>query len=101
MTIAKFSKTPLERTRYVMDYSDWLDTGETITHIGYGVVPNDDPADLTVDTASLSPDKLSGIFFANGGIDGVTYRVTVQANTSGSQIKRDQVVFNVKALPGS
>ena len=30
MRLGSFVKSPVERKRYTIDYSDWLDTGETV-----------------------------------------------------------------------
>lgn len=95
MKLARFTKSSTERKRYTIDYADWLDTGETIASVDFTVTPTTDNA-LRVDAYTIATPATSVVYFANYGVDGVTYTVDVTITTSGGQIKADQVLYSVK-----
>lgn len=97
MKLARFTKEPSERKRYAIDYSDWLDTGETIDSVTFSVTPLQ-AGGLEVDAYSISNPATSVVFFVNFGTSGTTYTVEVTINTSGGQIKQDQVLYSVRDL---
>jgi len=96
MKLAKFSKSPAERKRYSIDYSDWLDTGETISSITFAVTPATTP-ELLIDAFQIGSPATSVALYVSGGTDGTTYTVDVLMTTSGGQIKEDQIVFSVRS----
>lgn len=96
MKLATFVKTPAERKRYVIDYTDWLDTGETVVSTNFQVSPNVPTTGLTVDAVSINPNGKEVVFFTSLGSNNVTYTVDVQIQTSGGQVKEDTVVFSVR-----
>lgn len=98
MKLGTFTKTPAERKRYSIDYTDWLDTGETISTRTFTVTPTTGANPLQIDASSIDPDGKQLVFFANFGDDGTTYVVDVLITTSGGQTKEDQVNFLVKDL---
>ncbi len=95
MKLARFTKQPAERKRYSIDYSDWLDTGETISTVSFVTTPASAGA-LVVDANSITAAGKSVVFFANDGVSGTTYTVTVTITTSGGQIKEDEILFAVR-----
>lgn len=95
MKLAKFNKTPVERKRYTLDYTDWLDTGETVSSIVFSVTPVE-VGGLEVDAYAIDGSGLTVGFYVNAGLAGSTYTVDVQMTTSSGQIKEDQVIFDVK-----
>jgi hypothetical protein len=95
MRLGSFVKTPVERKRYAIDYSEWLDTGETLTTVTYAVSPTT-TSPLVVDASSIGSGNTVAVFFINGGLNGRQYTVDVVANTSGGQIKEDTVLFTVR-----
>lgn len=95
MKLARFTKGPTERKRYSIDYSDWLDTGETISAVTFTPSPLA-TGGLEVDAYTISTPATSVVFFANAGIDGTTYTLDVTITTSGGQIKEDQILFSVR-----
>lgn len=97
MKLGKFTKTSVERKRYALDYSDWLDTGETVSSVTFTVTPTD-TTPLVVDANSISSAGTVVAFFVNYGTTGTTYTVDIQITTSGGQIKEDQVLFVIKDL---
>jgi hypothetical protein len=96
MRLGRFSKTPSERKRYAIDYSEWLDTGETVASYVFTVTPSDATTPFTVDASSLSASGTSIVFFVSGGNNNSQYTVDVKATTSGGQIKEDTVLFTVR-----
>lgn len=96
MRLGKFTKTPAERKRYQADYTNWLDTGETLSTVTYVVSPTT-TSPLVVDASAIAGDGLSVAFFVNAGLDETDYTVTLTATTSGGQIKQDTLLFVVRA----
>ena len=95
MRLGSFIKTPIERKRYAIDYTDWLDTGETLTTVTY-TIPLVTTPPLVVDASSLDAAHKVAVFFINGGLNNKQYTVEVVATTSGGQIKEDTVLFTVR-----
>jgi hypothetical protein len=98
MKLGTFTKTPAERKRYSLDYTDWLDTGETISTATFSVTPTTGATPLIVDASSIDPGGKQVVFFVNNGVDGTTYEVEALVTTSGGQTKEDQVNFLVKDI---
>jgi hypothetical protein len=95
MRLAKFAKLPAERKRYVIDYSEWLDQGETLDAVTFTVTPAT-ASPLEVDASSLGVPPLTVIYFVSGGLAGSTYEVTARAVTSGGQIKTDTILYSIQ-----
>lgn len=96
MKLATFIKAPAERKRYTLDYSDWLDTGETVASIVFSVSPSTTNT-LQIDAYAIANPATSVVFFANYGDAGTTYTVDIRMTTSGGQIKEDTVLFSVRS----
>lgn len=93
MILNKFRKVPADRKRYVVDYADWLNSGETVSSVTLeGNVPADN---FYVDAFTVDTGGLQVIFYISGGVSGSTYSVTVTATTSLAQVKQDKVTFVV------
>lgn len=97
MKLAKFVKSPAERKRYSIDYSEWLDTGETVQAIAFTVTPSTGTLPLVIDAYSIASPATSVAFFANYGDADVVYTVDVVMTTSGGQIKEDEILFSVRS----
>lgn len=95
MKLARFTKAPNERKRYTIDYSDWLDTGETVSTVTFSVTPSTTNI-LQVDAYSIASPATSVVFFVNDGADGTTYTLEISITTSGGQVKEDQVHYSVR-----
>jgi hypothetical protein len=94
-TLAKYVKAPVETKQYSIDYSVWLNTGETISSVSYLIIPT---GTLAVAGSLIAADNKSISFFVSGGDDGVTYELLVIVTTSSGQTKEDAVLFVVRAL---
>jgi hypothetical protein len=86
------------KTRYEIDYSDWLDDGVTLTTVTIVMDPKF--------TATVTDIVISGItvqlghkavFFLQGGSVNETFTLDVQATDSRTEIKNDTVGFTVVA----
>lgn len=96
MKLDNFIKSPVERKRYTIDYSDWLDTGETISSVTFAVTPTTTNT-LEIDAYTLGTGNTTVIFFANYGDANNIYTVDVQIVTSGGQTKEDTILFTVRS----
>lgn len=95
MSLGRYVKTPAERKRYAIDYSEWLETGETVSTYSFSVSPTTSPV-LEIDATSLADANQTIVFFVSGGVNGQQYTVDVQATTSGGQIKEDTILFSMR-----
>lgn len=95
MALARFLQTSAERKRYVVDYSDWLDTGETLTTFTVAVSPTTSPA-FVVDSTAVAGGGTQLVFFASGGTDGSNYDVELLATTTLAERKQDCIQFTVR-----
>ena len=92
MKLGRFNKTPVERKRYAIDYSQWLDTGETVSSFTLAA----SPTGMTVDGSSLDTTNTILTYFMSGGTDGQQYTLDVRITTSGGQIKEDTVLYTIR-----
>lgn len=96
MKLASFIKAPLERKRYALDYSNWLDGSETVISTVTFVVTPTVNGGLVVDAYSVSP-ATKVVFFVSGGVVNAKYVVLVRITTSAGQVKEDTVEYIIKA----
>jgi hypothetical protein len=94
--LKKFSKAPVDRKRYSIDYADWLDAGEIVNSVTFGVTPAE-PSAIVVDGIAINPGAKSIMFYTSGGADATVYKVFVTMTTSGGQVKEDTVQYSVRA----
>lgn len=93
MRIGKFRKAPADRKRYIVDYTDWLNEGETITLVtATGNVAGDN---FYVDGYIVNAGGKEVTFYVSGGVSEKSYDVTIKITTSLQQIKEDFVTFVV------
>lgn len=95
MRLGSFTKTPAERKRYAIDYSEWLDVTETLHDVTFVVTPTT-TTPFVVDAVSTNTANTTVVFFVSGGDTSKQYTVDVKAYTSGGQTKEDTVLFNVR-----
>jgi hypothetical protein len=96
MVLGKYFKTPIERKRYTIDYSDWLDSGELVASVTFGVTPAD-ASPVVIDGNANNPTATGVVFYASGGLDGASYKVTARLLSSNGQTREDTVQYTVKA----
>ena len=81
--------------RYIVDYSEFLEHGTTITAFTAVI----DPASTTTATISLvsvNPEG-EGVFFVNGGAVNENFTVDLQGTDSRTEIVKHTVAFTVVA----
>jgi len=96
--IARYQKTSVENKRYTIDYTDWLDPGETaisvvFTVLGQTTVP------LVVGNSAILPTGFGVQYYISGGTDGSTYEVVATMTTSQTQVRQDGIIVSVKDPP--
>lgn len=96
MALGKYFKNPIERKRYTIDYSDWLDSGELVATITFTVLPVD-ASPAVIDGISINPAATGIVFYASGGLTGVSYTAYATMVSSNGQTKEDTVVYAVRA----
>lgn len=95
--LGSFIQTPIERKRYRLDYSDWLNDGELLQAISF----SSDPAgsgSAAVDAYAIDADHEHITLFVSGGTDQNKYKIHAVADTTFGQRKEDDIVFAIKAL---
>jgi hypothetical protein len=90
--LATKTHTVGNRTRWIVDYSDWLCSEVLAT---WAVVSSSSTA--SVDTESFNPGQTQVIFFLNGGLLNETFTVTLTVSDALSQIRIDTIDFTVVA----
>lgn len=95
MILGKYLKAPPDRKRYTLDYSDWLDTGELVQSVTFGVTPVEAPP-LVIDGIAINSGSQSITFYASGGVDGSTYKALTTMVTLGGQTREDAIQFTVR-----
>lgn len=99
--IARYYKAPIENKQYSVDYSKWLNTGETISSVTSSVtadgfiIPAVTP--LTV-SAQVASGSTAVSYTAQAGDSGETYEVLITIATSAGQVRQDLVIFVVRVL---
>jgi hypothetical protein len=94
---ANFTQSPEEVRRYLLDYTLFLSTGESVVSITFTITlltPLSTPS-LVVNNIVVGPGGLQALYFVSGGANGDTYEVTFLATTSIGQILQDVVQYNI------
>lgn len=93
MKVGTFNKQPAERLSNSIVYTEALDDGDSIASV---VSCTADPAGLTVSPVLVSDDRVR--IWAEGGVSGVAYKITVIVATNGGEILEDELICKVKEL---
>lgn len=98
MALAKYTKKPIEKKRYQIDYTDWLDAGELATDVTFAVLNNTVASPLVVGDKAVLPSGLGVQYYISGGVAGVTYEITATLTTNSSppQIEQDKILMTVR-----
>lgn len=98
---ARFSQSPTEVKRYMLDWTAQLSTGEKVTALVAVVIPmslhtdGTNPTAMTVTGIVITPDGTQAIFYAQGGEDGYQYEIDFTATTSIAQKFEDVVEIDI------
>lgn len=90
------NKAVVERKRYTVDYSPWLETSEVLTNFQMVLTPVTTPP-LVADGAFISADFTILTVFLSGGLGETLYTLSFVTTTSEGQIKRDDMQVFVTA----
>lgn len=97
-----YVKDPDEEKDYSVDYSRWLESGETVSSVDVEVTASGfvDPAVTPLEVNDYQPNVAGdGITYrVEGGDDGETYEIVFTVGTSTGEVKQDLVVFKVRSL---
>ncbi len=99
---AKFTQSPTEIKRYVLDYTQQLASGENIVSFVVNVVQNSGATTppLVVTNLALLPANALGqvygaAYFVSGGVTTGTYEIQFLATTSLGQVLEDIVFYSL------
>jgi hypothetical protein len=99
MILGRYVQQSTERRKRLLDYTDWLEDGETISSVSATAVPDaEDAAALVVSGIVIDPDGKKFAYFVEDGEDTVEYTVNFSVTTSLGQIREDEVVFEIEDL---
>jgi hypothetical protein len=96
MKLGRFKQTPFEVKRYVIDYSQWLDTNESLIGAINIFVDHVVTTPLTVSGATFLSNNTELVFFVSGGDDSEVYRVDIIVGTTAGQKKEDSIFFTIE-----
>lgn len=95
MRIGSYTQQPADRLKYVIDYSQWLRVGETLTGATFTVTP---VTDVPLVVSDVVVGSLTVEMFVEGGESSTIYLVTVDITTSLGQKKQDEITYAVEDL---
>ena len=90
-----FVKAQIERKRYTVDYSCWLDTDETLADFAIAISPTTDERPLIAEGAFVDITMTKLTTYIGGGKAGTIYSVAFIATTSLGQVKQDKLQMQV------
>ena len=90
MNLGVFQKQPAESIDYDVDYSEWLTTGDNVQSADVSVAPSG----LVIDSTFINDPRIK--IWISGGVDKVSYKVTVTMTTAEGRVKQDEFKINVK-----
>src|SRR5690348_3288976 len=88
MKLSTFKQTPQEKKRYTVAYGDWLDDGELVNSVSFGIDNVTDP-ELLIESSAIAVDGLGITFFVSGGYDEEEYTIAILMETDAGQRKED------------
>lgn len=92
--IGSYRQQPGEILDYYVDYSQWLNTGETIASSELTVSPVTSPA-LTLSDVFTEDDIVIG-FTVSGGVSGTAYQVTVSSDTTDNLRVEREITYSIE-----
>jgi hypothetical protein len=96
MKLGRYRNTTTERKQYLIDFSQWLTPGETLTGtVNVYVAPTTLPP-LHVDTLQFTTDHLGLAYYVEGGDSGETYAVSFLVRTSNNERKEVTIFFTIE-----
>lgn len=93
MILGNFTKQPVDVVDYDIDYSEWLTDGDNVQSATIVTAP---ATDLTIDAVFINDPRVK--IWVSGGINGITYKVTVTTTTADGRVKQDEFRVKVKDI---
>jgi hypothetical protein len=98
--LGKYIKQPAETMDYDISFAEYFNDGDTLVAVGTPPVPN--PLSVTVSPAGLTfgPTFVLGGTtikqWVSGGVNGVSYKITITATSNAGRVKQVEFVVKVK-----
>lgn len=96
MRIGSYAKAQNDRKRYQIDYTDWLDIGESVISVIFTIPVNTVSLPLVVDGVAILPGLLAVQYYVSGGVDNTAYEIIATLTTSLGQIRVDGINFTIR-----
>ena len=91
----EIDKDPEAQLSYTFDWSNWVETGDTISTVEYTVAARrNDPTPPTIDTSGTSGDYKTFVTLSGGQVN-KTYIVTAKVTTADGLVDRRNFRLNV------
>lgn len=96
---SRFTQSPAEIRRYIINYALELASGETVTGLTATITSptGGDPTHFLINNIVLGPDGTLAFFYASLGDVNQSYEVSLKATTSLSQEFEDIAQFDIKS----
>lgn len=91
--IAKLQMQPHDTQDYDIDCSDWLPAGDGVQSVSLTSVP----AMPTPPSYAISGQVVK-LWIYQGGLDGITYKVTVRPTSAAGRSKEGEVIVKIKEI---
>ena len=101
MRLATFSKQPIERKDYDIDYAPWLEhyTSDTLNDVQAAViVTTGSDANKTLVVESIEITATTIKLWVSGGVHGASYKVELTVKTQYGRIDQCELLFKVKDI---
>lgn len=95
MKLGTYTQQSGERESYTITYEDSLLTGDYLP-VNAAVLKSVVPVGLIVNQVTTITPRVR--FFANGGVDGTTYKVTFDVTSADGRVFEDEVFIKVKDI---
>jgi hypothetical protein len=93
--IGRFFQQPWEVKRYRVKYGKNLGDNEIVSNLEF-VIDNVTTPALVINNGAIAPDGDQITFFASGGLDKNTYKVSVRVTTNMGQKFEDEIQFVIR-----
>ena len=89
--VKTYRKAVVERRRFYLDYSCWLQEDEELTDIQITVMPYTSDAPIVVSSGYSDATNKKLVMFVAGGVGNTRYTLQTVVRTDAGQVKRDDI----------
>lgn len=93
--LGRYKQQPGEKRKRGIDYTEFLEDGETVSTVTAAVTPVTSPV-FAVSNIVIDPDGKKFAYFVEGGLTNNTYMVELTVTTSLGQILEDEIEIEVE-----